>query len=118
MRINWRSSLEGVIIIIPLIACAPVVTVTPLGAERTYSPTPDSVKVPLYSVAKPECPYDEIAAISAQGSTTSKVLPALRSKARALGGEAIIGYTRSRHESGDDVESGTAIHFRSRDCAR
>lgn len=107
----------------------PVVMVTPLGTERTYPPTPDGVAIPLYAAAKPECPFDEIAALTAEGlrirSVEAEVLAALRAKARSIGAHAIIEYSQGmRHSSNamesDDihVRSGTAIRFRSADCMK
>ncbi|HEU5186314.1 MAG TPA: hypothetical protein VFU01_17195 [Gemmatimonadaceae bacterium] len=113
-----------------LLACGPPqVTLTPLGAGVVYPATPDSVAIPLYATTKPECPYDEIAAITAEGhiahSVESEVLAALRAKARAVGGHAIVGYTQSSRvaTSGSlstdiHVRSGTAIRFRSADCMK
>jgi hypothetical protein len=102
-----------------LLSCAPTVTVTPLGSERTYPPTPDTASIPLYSTVKPACPYDEIAAITAEGiKPDNVVLAALRAKARALGGQAITGYTQQQREDGTSVRSGTAIRFRSADCTK
>jgi hypothetical protein len=111
------------------IACAPSVTLTPLGTQQVYQATPDSVAIPLYATTKPECPYDEIAAITAEGtinrSVEAEVLSALIAKARAVGAHAIIGYTQSsRAASGLSstsdvhVRSGTAIRFRSADCMK
>lgn len=113
-----------------VIACAPQVTLTPLGAERTYPATPDSVAVPLYATTTPECPYDEIGAITSEGrvyrSVEAEVLEALKAKARAIGGQAIVGYTQSTRATGTasgettdiHVRSGTAIRFRSPDCMK
>ena len=112
-----------------VISCAPQVTLTPLGAERTYPPTPDSAAISLYATTKPECPYDEIAAITAEGqvyrSVEAEVLSALKAKARAVGAHAIIGYTQSSRQSSIGsgshdlhVRSGTAVRFRSADCMK
>jgi hypothetical protein len=107
-----------------LAACTPTVTITPVGPERTYPATPDSVAIPLYTITKPECAYEELAAITAEGGLSEDALvPALRAKARAIGGQAIIGYTQSHRSTGDSssdisVRSGTAIRFRSDDCRK
>ena len=112
-----------------LLACAPKVSLTPLGAGAVYPATPDSIAIPLYATTKPECPYDEIAAITAEGTTVrsvdAEVLSALKAKARAVGGHAIVGYTQSSRlaSSGSvstdiHVRSGTAIRFRSADCMK
>ena len=103
-------------------ACAPQVTVTPLGDQRTYSPTPDSVAIPLYATTKPDCPYDEIAAITAEGADESAVLSALIARARAVGAHAIFGYTQSTRMMSKNtdgyVRGGTAIRYRSTDCMK
>ena len=109
----------------------PQVTLTLLGAERTYPPTPDSVALPLYATVRPECPYEEIATITAEGTTSrsveTEVLAALRERARSVGAHAIIGYTQTNRqasrvggsESSDiHVRGGTAIRFRSADCMK
>jgi hypothetical protein len=102
-----------------MLACMrPQVIATPLGAEQIYPATPDTVIVPLYSTAKPECPYDEIAAITAEWDRSHDVLGALRQKARAVGGQAIVGYMQSERPDGNSVRSGTAIRFRSASCMK
>jgi len=97
-------------------ACvAPTVTTTLLGAERTYPSTPDTTSIPLYTVTKPQCPYDEIALVSVEGGSSPSAatnIAALRNKARTLGGQAIIGYEQHSYVSA----RGTAIRFRSTDC--
>jgi hypothetical protein len=99
-------------------ACAPpIITVTPVGAERTYPPTADSVAIPIYSVAKPDCPFDEIAVVSAEGTTSDEALAALRKNVRAVGGQAILGYTQLDRGS-TSVRTGTAVRFQSPGCAK
>jgi hypothetical protein len=119
MMKNSRSLIIGMLISGGVGACspvAPVVTITPLGAERTYPATPDSVSIPLYSVSKPDCPYDEIAVITTTAPLTrdAKLVTVLRQKARALGADAIIGYTQKI----EDTVNGTAIRFRSAQCTK
>ena len=119
MMQNSRCLIIGMLICGGVSACslvAPVVTITPLGAERTYPATPDSVSIPLYTVSKPECPYDEIAVITttSPGARDAKLVAVLRQKARALGADAIIGYTQKI----EDTVNGTAIHFRSAECTK
>ena len=116
----------GVLTLATTIACmpSPDITVTPLGAERSYPATPDSVAIPLYTVTKPECPYEELAALTAEGGRSDEaLLAALRQRARAVGGQAIIGYTQGVRASNIgshdvSVRTGTAIRFRSSDCTR
>lgn len=113
--------------VIAISAChsPPSVTTTPLGAEKSYPATPDSVPIVLYTVTKPECPYEEIAALTAEGDEGSEtaIVAALRQKARQLGGHAIIGYTQAKRSSSKQVldisvRSGTAVRFRSADCMK
>ena len=103
-------------------ACAPAVTLTPLGDQGTYPATPDSVAVPLYATTRPECPYDEIAAITVEDAKEDKALSALIAKARAVGAHAILGYNQSTRSVGEIsstyVRSGTAIRYRSTECMR
>jgi hypothetical protein len=114
-----------------LLACTSlrptVVMVTPVGSERTYPATPDSAAIPLYTITTLGCPYDEIAALTAEGrvdsSSEAEILSLLKAKARAIGAHAIIGYTQStRHgtelEGDIRVRNGTAIRFRSAECTK
>jgi hypothetical protein len=103
------------------------VTVTPVGSERTYPATPDNAAIPLYTLTKLECPYDEIAALTAEALldvfSDAKVLSALRAKAREIGAHAIVGYTQSTRRGTDlegeiRVRNGTAIRFRSGECMK
>ena len=119
-----------VVVGVVVTACAPRVTMTPLGAERVYPPTPDSVAIPLYASTKPACPYEEIAALTVEGagalSSDADVLGVLRAKARAVGAQAIIGYSQGNRSATDHdpsmppgkvrVRNGTAIRFRSSAC--
>jgi hypothetical protein len=104
------------------ISCAPTVMLTPLGDQRTYPPTADTVAIPLYATTKPECPYDEIAAITAEGGEEAAVLSALIEKARAVGAHAILGYTQSERMVSQNMDThvrgGTAIRYRSTDCMK
>lgn len=106
----------------------PQVTLTPLGTGRTFPPTPERAAIPLLATARPECPYDEIAAITIEGRShhsEAEVLEALIAKARTVGAHAIVGFTQSTRaasgvsETSDvHVRSGTAIRFRSHDCMK
>ena len=128
---RYRASIAVVMAFMTtLVACIRpkvVVTATPVGDERTYAATPDSLTIPLYTTTKLECAYDEIAALTAEGyaglRSNAEVIAALRTKARAIGAHAIIAYSQStRHgselESEILVRNGTAIRFRSADCMK
>ncbi|HKW46591.1 MAG TPA: hypothetical protein VJN70_04070 [Gemmatimonadaceae bacterium] len=120
MPINWKSLIVVAMSLAAATGCAPPpeLIITPLGAERTYPATPDNVKIPLYATRQPECPYDEIAAITAEGlQSDEEMLATLKSKARTLGADAIVGYAQGIRAS-VRVRSGTAIRFRSTDCTK
>jgi hypothetical protein len=116
--------LASMVVLIGCVRPGVSVIATPLGSERTYPATPDSTTIPLYTTTKLECAYDEIAALTAEGSVAlsdAKVLDGLRAKARAVGAHAIIGYSQSTRQSTElegeiRVRNGTAIRFRSADC--
>jgi hypothetical protein len=131
VRVVPRLGVAALVVVAAFVAaCAPRVTLTPLGAERVYPPTPDSVAIPLYASTTPACPYEEIAALTVEGagalSSDADVLEALRAKARAVGAQAIIGYAQAnRASTGQEpllppgkvrVRNGTAIRFRSPTC--
>jgi hypothetical protein len=130
MRVLPRAGVVAVAVVAVVTACAPRVTLTPLGAGRVYPPTPDSVAIPLYASTTPSCPFEEIAALTVEGAgmltSDAGVLDALRAKARAVGGQAIIGYSQANRSASDHdpsmppgkvrVRNGTAIRFRSPAC--
>src|ERR1051325_6078435 len=84
-------------------------TVTPLGSERTYPATPDSAQIPLYATSKPECAYDEVAAITVEATDGQVALETLRKRVRSLGGQAVVGYTQASHPDYTVVRAGTAV---------
>ena len=117
MPTQWRVVFIAALVAGGTSACAPTVTTTLLGAERTYPSTPDTITIPLYTVTKPQCPFDEIALVAVErGAAPSATanIAALRNKARTLGGQAIIGYEQHTGETA----RGTAIRFRSTDCMK
>jgi hypothetical protein len=119
-------ALACVVVLVGCVRPGVNVIATPLGSERTYPATPDSTTIPLYTTTKLECAYDEIAALTAEGSVAlsdAKVLEGLRAKARAVGAHAIIGYSQSIRQSTElegeiRVRNGTAVRFRSTDCMK
>jgi hypothetical protein len=125
--VSVRIAVAAVATLIACTSLRPTVTVTPVGSERTYPATPDSAAIPLYTITTLGCPYDEIAALTAEGrvgsSSEAEILSLLKAKARAIGAHAIIGYTQStRHgtelEGDIRVRNGTAIRFRSAECTK
>jgi hypothetical protein len=84
---------------------------------------PDASEILVFSAKLPECPFEEIALISAEGAQSllgtnmDRLLAALKDRAHELGGHAIVGLTeRSRTEEVGPGLSATAIRFTSSDC--
>jgi len=115
-------------------ACvSPHMNVTPLGTHP-YPPRPSDAPVALYQNTAPACAYDEVAIVHVSAKTLwqtdEKLADALRTKARELGGDAVIGVRAgqpvvgaSRDADGSvsvdrtrDV-SGTVIRFKDTPCA-
>jgi hypothetical protein len=121
------------ILLVATISCSypPAITITPLGTGQTYPPTPDSIPVALLT-STPECRYDAIASITAEGHVNSlsdaALTDTLRARARSVGGHAILNFsqgTRNVSEPGSSqlagdyrVRTGTAIRFREATCTR
>jgi hypothetical protein len=85
---------------------------------------PDAGEILVFSAKLPECPFEEIALISAEGGRSAaggtdmdRLLTALKQRAHELGGHAIVGLTdRPRTEEEGPSLSGTIIRFTSSEC--
>jgi hypothetical protein len=85
---------------------------------------PDAAEILVYSAKLPECPFEEIALISARqgelslaGSNMDRLLTALKQRAHQLGGHAIVDLTeRPRTKEEGPSLSGTIIRFTSSEC--
>ena len=119
-------------LLLATIACypPPSVTITPLGTGQTYAATPDSVPIALL-VSPPECRYEAVASITAEGLTflisDADITDTLRARARSVGGHAIMNFSQGTRNvapgtgtaEGDyRVRAGTAIRFRDPSCSR
>ncbi len=109
------------LILIIVLACAPKTRTIMLGAERT--PDTDPTEILVYSSKVPECPFEEIALVTAvQGEFDYRggleaALEALKQKAHALGGHAIVGLEdRPKTKAEGPSLSGTVVRFTSDDC--
>lgn len=115
-----------------LVACAPAVRVTTLS-PATYPAKAADTPIRLYAEQRPRCPYEELALISSRRRNVfismEDVTEALRVRARALGGDAVIGVAESVETRGGMVHQGgavsldrdpvlraTIIRFKSEDC--
>jgi hypothetical protein len=82
---------------------------------------PDSGEILVFSAKLPECPFEEIALISAEASkwtgAMDRLLTTLKQRAHELGGHAIVGLTdRPGTEEEGPSLSGTIIRFTSSEC--
>ena len=126
MRIPLVSVLAGAI------SCytPPSVTITPLGTGQTHAPTPDSVRIALL-VSPPECRYDAVASITAEGLafmiSDEALTDTLRARARSVGGHAIMNFSQGTRnvapgsgptEGEYRIRAGTAIRFKDSGCHR
>jgi len=97
-------------------------------SDQTYPPHHQNYPIRIYRDTLPDEPFDEIAVLSFRLSnklqSLDKALEAMKTKARELGGEAIINFGQ-RTETGaivpvggvlmidsDPVYTGTVIRFR------
>ena len=94
-------------------ACSPSVHVTRLAATP-YAARASDYPIAIFREARPRCPFDELAVVSARPMTMFQVgdalIETLRVKAREIGGDAITGLTL------DASYSGTVIRYKSADC--
>ena len=119
---RWRIACCASLAILSVAACAPTVTVTKL--DGTFAPRPGLDEVAVYTTQVPECPYREIAIISAfendliAGGELDSVLAALKERARSIGADAVVGVhlVNKGGESNRGGYSGTAIRFTNDEC--
>lgn len=121
----WSMVALGVAL--SLIGCGPAVRSTPF---ETFPPHPADHPIGIYSTKTPECPYEEVGLVSARRRyalvmSMSDVLEALKERARAMGGDAVMGVSEGAEVSGDGedvtstpVLSGTVIRFTEEECTR
>jgi|SRR5476649_2655056 hypothetical protein len=113
-------------------ASGPTVRVTNVRPEQ-WEPRPASYDIRIYTDKEPRCEYTTIAQLSTDQTrdirTVDDLLQILRSKARELGGDAIMklghetstaglaGHDQSYTLEKTEVWSGTLIRWKSQACA-
>jgi len=116
------------ILCLAIVACAPALRSTTF---QSFPPQPTDYPIAIFRTKLPECPYDEVGIVSSRQRnkliSMASVMEALKSRAREMGGDAIVALSESNEVQGligqsglvdrDSVLSGTVIRFRSRDCA-
>lgn len=105
-------------------ACAPRVQVAMLGEVGEASRLAGPEDMALFSTRTPECPYREIALVTAYADEIlgdpDEALEALKVRAWELGADALLGL-RTVNSGGEDPEEGysaTAVRFERDDCLR
>jgi hypothetical protein len=102
-------------------ACAPQMRTTMIGQPR--APDTAAADILVFSARVPECPFEEIALVSARqgknpGTDMDDLLTALRQRAHELGGHAVLGLTERPPTKAEGPSlSGTVIRFTG-DCRR
>lgn len=124
----------AIVIFFVLGACAPQLTVgrlwpTPLPANPADHP------IAIFVQNRPRCAFDEIATIEVKPSewasaSADELIEAMRVRARAVGGDAIIGYGTESRATGavaygntgiagvsrTTFHSGTIVRYRDASC--
>jgi hypothetical protein len=101
---------------LPLVALGCVSTSVAHLSPARYESRSAETPIRVYSSQQPTCAFTEIAIVTAQTETwlvsDDAALDALRSKARALGGDAVVGVGFDKSHT----ISGTVIRFDHEDC--
>jgi hypothetical protein len=112
-------------------ACGPAVRSAPF---KTVPPRPTDHQIVLFSTKLPTCPYEEIGLITAQRrhgfNSYESVLEAMKSRAREMGGDAVVALDQQQTVNGGTVIgktvnintgealTGTVIRFTDSGCTR
>ncbi len=104
------------VVLLPLLGVGCVTTSVARLSPAKYEPRPTQASIAVYSSQQPTCDYTEIAIVKARRETwmisNDAALHALRSKARKLGGDALV---RLAFDESDAI-TGTVIRFDREDC--
>ena len=106
---------------VTVLGCGVRISSTPLSGP--YPPRPADDEMLVWSVDIPECPFEELSLVTVrdgQGAPESAVLLAMKTEARRVGGDGIIGlrFIPSTEERGTSGLSATVIRFSSVECRR
>jgi len=104
------------VVFVPLLGIGCVTTSVARLSPVKYAARPAQTSIAVYSSQQPTCDYTEIAIVKARRETWmvshDAALDALRSKARKLGGDAVVRLTFDD----SDAITGTVIRFNRDDC--
>lgn len=126
-KVVWSTI--ALAMVLGLASCGPAVRSTPFNA---FPARPAEHPIRIYSTQKPDCRYEEVGLVSARRRfawlvSMSEVLEALKQRARAMGGDAVLGVSERSEVSGggqdlatvssEPVLSGTVVRFTENGCA-
>jgi|SRR5688572_20017639 len=107
-------------------ACGPSISSAPFVSRE---PRPSDHPILFYSSKLPTCPYEEIGVIhGTAGRSLEATLNGVRKRARAMGGDAVVGLSQPQTVSGGTVVgnivsvgaseglAGTVIRFTDESC--
>lgn len=113
-----------------LVACGPTIS----SAVFVLAPTmPRDHPITVFMTKAPECPYEELGVVTvSEGAFAGGVdtyVPAMKDRARKMGGDALLGYKQGSRTSGavavapgvvgianEEMHSATVIRFRDASC--
>ena len=102
--------------LVPLFGLACVTTSVARLSSTKFEARPAQTSISVYSAEQPTCAFTEIAIVKARRETWmvshDAALDALRSKARKLGGDAVV---KIAFDDSDAI-TGTVIRFDQEDC--
>ena len=104
---------------VTLLGCGLSIATTPLSGP--YPPRPDDAEVLVWSVATPECPFEELTLITVREGLDARglALEGMKQEARQMGGDALIGLRPAFRGEGDEPGlSATVVRFSSAECRR
>ena len=136
IRLNPSGLLLACILGAGCSGSASVVTVTLFDPAHPLPSRPADAPVRMLFSQRPECPYDQIGTVSVErgGPLPSREITlAMQQRARAVGGDAIVGIIRGIEKSpqeeapgspsraegrSEGTLTGTVIRFRDANCTR
>lgn len=77
-----------------------------------FAPDPSSTSVPavrLYRNTLPRCAFEEVGLVRAQGGNLTQLADAIRTRASAMGGDAIVGLAQAEHTTPGQAQITTSI---------
>ena len=116
VEISLRACL-AVVATVTLLGCGLKIRTTPLSGP--YPPRPADAEVLVWSVAIPECPFEEVGLLTVRegyNASGPAVLVGMKQEARRMGGDALIGLRPA--PGGERGLYATVVRCSSPECRR